>query len=575
MSNRRGAPRLLTRTLIATFATSAVVLSVVFVVMTVVVERSVQSNVANNLSVVQQMLSASQAQRSLELLRSAQRLAERPTLKAALDTYTSERRWGRPSPDLLTTLRREAARLARAADAGLVAILDEGGATIASGGALDFEWASGAAGAAAVASGGGERVVAIGDDIARAMIVPLDLNTARIGWLMVAERLDRAFAERIAAQAGTGIAILAGEELRASSLPPATERLLARSWTGAPGLDGTVTLGGETYAHRRILDLDDAVVYALGSIDAVAVPATRDARRALFGLAAFAFLLSAGASVWLARSITRPIDELSVSVQAMAADRDLAVRLSATGSSRELDGFTQAFNALMEALAAADAETRLAYVSAIRGLAATLDARDPYTAGHSERVSLLSAETGRRLGLNEAEIEQLRVGALLHDIGKIGVPDAILQKVGRLTTDEFDTIKTHTTLGARILKTVPFLAVHVPVIELHHERLDGRGYPYGLSGHAIPLVARIVHVADAYDAMTTARAYRGARSTQEAVDELWRCAGSDFDPEAVQALLAALPEIRLPDVPTPADRLRLLSPDPREHLESAAWERTA
>lgn len=114
MSNRRGAPRLLTRTLIATFATSAVVLSVVFVVMTVVVERSVQSNVANNLSVVQQMLSASQAQRSLELLRSAQRLAERPTLKAALDTYTSERRWGRPSPDLLTTLRREAARLASA-----------------------------------------------------------------------------------------------------------------------------------------------------------------------------------------------------------------------------------------------------------------------------------------------------------------------------------------------------------------------------------------------------------------------------------------------------------------------------
>ena len=144
-----------------------------------------------------------------------------------------------------------------------------------------------------------------------------------------------------------------------------------------------------------------------------------------------------------------------------------------------------------------------------------LDARDPYTSGHSERVSLLSAGMGRHLALSEKDVELLRVGGLLHDIGKIGVPDGILQKAGRLSAEEFEIIKTHTTLGAKILKTMPFLAVHVPVAKLHHERLDGHGYPHGLRGDEIPVHARIVHVADAYDAMTTGRAYRGARTRQE------------------------------------------------------------
>jgi len=137
----------------------------------------------------------------------------------------------------------------------------------------------------------------------------------------------------------------------------------------------------------------------------------------------------------------------------------------------------------------------------------------------------------------------LRLGALLHDIGKIGISDAILTKPSPLTDDEFEAIKQHTLLGAQILRPIAFLALHVPIVELHHERPDGHGYPFGLRGDEIPRAARIVHVADAFDAMTSARAYRPARAAAEGLRELWRCAGTQFDAEVVHALAKALPDL--------------------------------
>jgi putative nucleotidyltransferase with HDIG domain len=253
--------------------------------------------------------------------------------------------------------------------------------------------------------------------------------------------------------------------------------------------------------------------------------------------------LGAAASLWLARTVSRPIDRLSRALAHAAAEGRFDEPLARPGTSLELDALTDTFNDLVRSLDSAQLQTRAAYVGAIRALAAALDARDRYTAGHSERVSVLAVAIGRRLALSEDDIDVLRLGALLHDIGKIGVPDHVLCKEGPLTAEEFEAIKAHTQLGARILRSVPFLAPHLPIVELHHERPDGRGYPHGLVGHQTPPLARIVRVADAFDAMTSARAYRPARPAADALAELWQCAGSHFDTEVVEAFVAAWPTV--------------------------------
>ena len=190
------------------------------------------------------------------------------------------------------------------------------------------------------------------------------------------------------------------------------------------------------------------------------------------------------------------------------------------------------------------ADARRRTPAPIRALAAALDARDPYTAGHSERVSVLSVAIGRALRLARDDIEVIRLGALLHDIGKIGVPDEVLLKPGPLTPAEFDIDQAASGARARAsCARCRSSSPHIPIVELHHERPDGRGYPYGLRGDDIPLAARIVHVADAYDAMTSARAYRAARPAADALRELWRCAGTEFHAEVVGALATALPGV--------------------------------
>ncbi|MBI4263937.1 MAG: HD domain-containing protein [Acidobacteria bacterium] len=300
-------------------------------------------------------------------------------------------------------------------------------------------------------------------------------------------------------------------------------------------------LNGEEYAIGALFSLGPARIYTLSSIDAAARAATRDAMMALGTIAFGAFVLAALGSFWLARTLTDPIDRLAGEMEVMTAAHDLRPTLRPTGTSRELDALTDAFNELMRGLVAAEAESRAAYLGAIRALAAALDARDPYTAGHSERVSALSVLMGRQLEIGDSELDVLRLGGLLHDIGKIGLSDEVLRKPGALTSEEFEQIKRHPALEARILRQVPFLAPHLPIVELHHERPDGRGYPFGLRGEDIPWPARIVHVADAFDAMTSARAYRPARAPAEAVAELRRYSGTQFDSACVEALLTALP----------------------------------
>jgi putative nucleotidyltransferase with HDIG domain len=184
-------------------------------------------------------------------------------------------------------------------------------------------------------------------------------------------------------------------------------------------------------------------------------------------------------------------------------------------------------------------------MSVIHSLVLALDSRDPYTAGHSSRVALYSLWIARKLGVSEEECKHFHRAALMHDIGKIGVPDRILLKSDSLNQEEFQVMISHTTIGARILSRVEpeeRMIQATQVAKYHHEKMDGSGYPEGLKGTAIPFYARIVAVADAFDAMTTDRPYAKGRSYKEGVDEIIRCRGTHFDPMVVDAFHSVMLE---------------------------------
>ncbi|NLT34475.1 MAG: diguanylate cyclase [Gaiellales bacterium] len=176
----------------------------------------------------------------------------------------------------------------------------------------------------------------------------------------------------------------------------------------------------------------------------------------------------------------------------------------------------------------------------VRSLAAAVDVRDRYTHSHSRVVSALAAAIGRELHLSTTEVGRVTIGGLLHDVGKIGVPDAILTKQGALTEEEWHSIKQHPVLGKRVIEQAPELRDVVPLVLHHQERYDGTGYPFRLKAEEIPLGARIIAAADAYHAIRSDRPYRSGRTHAEAVPEMLRCAGTQFDPKVINALLRAL-----------------------------------
>lgn len=180
--------------------------------------------------------------------------------------------------------------------------------------------------------------------------------------------------------------------------------------------------------------------------------------------------------------------------------------------------------------------------TAIEALAAAVDARESHTKGHSTSVARMSVSLAENLGMSAEEIDNLRSAALLHDLGKIGTPEEVLGKQTPLNTKEWKQIENHAGLGSQILKRVQQMGSIIPGVKHHHERFDGKGYPCGLSGKNIPLLARIIAITDAYDAMTCARPYREAMSSEDAIEEIKRCAGTQFDPELVDAFVQIIQE---------------------------------
>jgi putative nucleotidyltransferase with HDIG domain len=538
-------PRLLVKTLAVTFGTVAALLVVVFVVVYVSVRDQVREAVTANLESSQRLFAALEARRQRELQSQAAALAENPTLKAALETWITESRLTRDVTllsQLVNTVSNEVEKVAAHVEADAVIVVDARQTTVAAAGRMADRWPRGRRVPSAAIDGGGyDGVTSVSGITFRLVAVPLLVQDAEIGALYLATGLDQVYADSLKALSRTDVGIVSQGALLASTLSRAAAQEFERAIAHQHGAEGRVPLDGELHAFLRLVQIGSTSFYALSSIDRASGLAMRQATQSLLLIGVGATLLGLVGSFRLARLLSEPIGQLSASLEKMAAARDLDGKLPRTGSSQELDALTDTFNAMMASIAVAEAQTEAAYTGAIRALAAALDARDPYTAGHSERVSVLAVAIGRALRLPEAELEVLRLGALLHDIGKIGVPDEVLRKPGPLTPAEYDAIKQHPGRGARILRSVPFLSRHIPIVELHHERPDGRGYPRGLRDEDIPLAARIVHVADAYDAMTSARAYRRAMPSGEALRELWRCAGTEFHAEIVNALASALP----------------------------------
>jgi len=209
-------------------------------------------------------------------------------------------------------------------------------------------------------------------------------------------------------------------------------------------------------------------------------------------------------------------------------------------SHRELQAANEQLRAALSENKRLLERTRHAYVSTITSLARTIEAKDPYTGGHTERVAEYAIMLARELGFGEEELENVEVGAVIHDIGKIGIPDRILLKPGRLDSDEFEEMQRHPEISSYILDELELPPVVRDMARNHHERYDGKGYPDGLKGKDIPLAARILTVADAFDAMTSDRPYRRALSYEVAAAEIRRNAGSQFCPDVVAALEVCL-----------------------------------
>ena len=534
------APRLVTRALVTSFLTVAVVLIAVFAVLSLRVRDEVRQSVAANLASAQQVFTRVEARRQQDV-RAA---VESPTLKAALDIWLTERATANEATgrQLLATLQREADKIADRFSADVLAVSDADGRVVVSSGRRAAAWVRGQLVGSPAAAAIADRTTTVANVTYHVISVPLQLGEAAIGSLELGTALDTAYARELADLSRGHAAIIAGSAVIATTLPADAAGDLAVMGAGSDG-PAIATLAGESWAVQPLSRLGSVSFLALASVDAAAGTQTTAALQSLGWVALGAMVLAALGSVWLARTLTRPIDHLSKSLLTMTAAGRAHAPVPISGESRELDQLTSTFNALMASVSAAEADAEATYLGAVRALAAALDARDPYTAGHSERVSRFAVAIGEELKLDAEQLETLRLGALLHDIGKIGVPDEILRKPGVLSAAEYESIKTHPVAGARILRSIPFLAPHIPIVELHHERPDGLGYPYGLHADEIPLAARIVHVADAFDAMTSARAYRSGRIPVEAIAELRKCSGTDFDRQSVEALVAAVPRL--------------------------------
>lgn len=278
-----------------------------------------------------------------------------------------------------------------------------------------------------------------------------------------------------------------------------------------------------------------------------ALASVTDMRRQTILISLVAGMLTLVIGFFFAKKLTQPVQELASGAHRIASG-DFSQRINVR-SRTELGHLGDSFNLMTDQLEryikdlqrSAD-ENRELFIGTVKGLAAAIDGKDPYTRGHSERVSRISVAIAQRLGLPADECEKIRISALLHDVGKIAIDDNILKKPAALTDEEFLIMKQHPQKGYKIMSQIRAMKEFLPGMYMHHEMVDGKGYPQGLKGDEIPLMAKIVSVADTFDAMTTDRPYQKAMKLEDAVARIESMVGTRYDARVVSAFVQACDE---------------------------------
>lgn len=365
--------------------------------------------------------------------------------------------------------------------------------------------------------------------------VPVDLDGENIGQLSVGEFFDFTDVSTLVALAHNGRVV-------DSNLPGISGPQLERALTACPmRSECDLHIRGANWISMPMQAYSDGyTLLSFQNVDEATAPIQSRLHKLFLTLAFISVLVALLSSFGSSNSIVQPIAIVVDHLRNAVRTGKLSELEPQSSPILEIQELAAIYNKAAASVRIAGENLQAAYLQFVGSLAHALDARDPYTAGHSQRVSQLACAAATALQLPPADVERIRIGALLHDIGKIGVSDSVLQKPGRLTEEEFALVRQHPVIGRRILEGVEGFAPYLGAVELHHENWNGTGYPHGQKEMETPIDARIIHVADAYDAMTTNRSYRRGMTHEKAISILLENAAIQFDPNIV-AVFTALP----------------------------------
>jgi hypothetical protein len=524
-------PSLAMRAFLFAFIPMVLTLLLSFFVVQKAVEVRIKDRLRASLHETETLMSRREAEHSQQILRALATLTENPSLKAGI-SLMRENRDGRLKEGVQETLARQLGDIGTSLGFDLMLFensLDQPVVGTAGPKRLRIE---------------AHNVEFLAPSLLRAKgrlyevaSVPINIGSENLGTLVVGKEFDLHRWNDFGSAA-----LIRNGKILLTTFPASrvgeAERQV-QTHCGSTVAECEVEVGGETYlampVRQEVLGRD-VQLFSFRSIDST----TKAFSESLAGL----FPLIGGGGVVLvflfsavgAHIISRPLVNLMTQLRKQGSDGGFSADLDTDYRAAEVNELAREFSRAAGAVRESARRLDEATEEFIESMAQAQDARDPYTAGHSERVSVNSTAIARVMGMDDEQVEIIRIGAKLHDIGKIGIPDAVLRKPARLTREEYALIQRHPMIGREILEKVGRFREYLPFVELHHENPDGSGYPYGLRGDDIPLGVRIVHVADVYDAITSDRAYRRAMSVADAWELIRKGTGPLFDPDVVEAL---------------------------------------